>query len=109
MISRSGRTRTCARVETHFTDHKRLKRIPFGTRRGQALGVWLVALCYSRLYELDGFCPTEALHAFAGGKAIQDLVDVGLFARGEEDGLSGVIVVNYAQFNGTKSKRKGMR
>jgi hypothetical protein len=109
MISRSGRNRTCALVETSFPHDERLERIPVGTRRGQALGVWAVALCYSRLHELDGFCPTEALHAYAGGGGIQDLVDVGLFARAEQDGLSGVIVVNYAEVNDTKSKRKGAR
>ena len=33
IMSRSGRKRTCARVETNFPDHKRLKRIPRGIRR----------------------------------------------------------------------------
>src|SRR5579859_6132954 len=106
-MSRSGRKRTCARVETSFPDHKRLKRIPFGARRGHALGVWIAALCHSRLHELDGFCPTESLHAFAGEEIIQALVDVGLFARGEQDGLTGVVVVNYAEFNDTKQDIKG--
>jgi hypothetical protein len=96
-------------VETSFPDDERLERIPCGTRRAQALGVWVVALCHSRLHELGGFCPMEVLQAFVGDETIQDLVDVGLFTRGEEDGLIGVVVINYAQFNGTKSKRKGMR
>jgi hypothetical protein len=95
-------------VEASFPYDERIQRIPVG-RRAHACGVWVAALCYSRRHELDGFCPTEALHGFAPEEAIQHLVDVGLFARAEEDGLSGVIVVNYAQFNGTKSKRKGMR
>ena len=102
-MSRSGRKRTCARVETSFPDHKRLKRIPPGTRRSSALGVWLAALCYSRLHELDGFCPTEALQGYAGERVIRDLLDVGLIARAEQDGLAGVVVVNYAEFNETKS------
>jgi len=90
-------------VEASLPDHKRIKGIPFGPRRGHAFGVWTAALCYSRLHELDGFCPSEVLHAFAGGEAIQDLVDVGLFARAEQDGLVGVVIVNYAEFNDTKA------
>ena len=96
-MSRSGRRRTFARIETSFVDHNWLNRIPFGPRRAHALGVWLAALCHSKLHELDGFCPTEALHAFGGGdQAIQDLVDAGLVARGERDGVVGVVVVTYA-------------
>jgi hypothetical protein len=102
-MSRSGRKRTCARVETSLPEHKRLRRIPPGTRRGHALGVWLAALCHSRFHELDGFCPTEALHGFLPDEAIEDLVNVGLFARGEQDGVVGVVVVNYAEFNDTKA------
>ena len=102
-MSRSGRKRTCARVETNLPHHSRLTRIPLGVRRGHALGVWLAALCHSRQFELDGFCPTEALHGLAADKVIQDLVDVGLFARLEQDGLVGVIIVNYAEFNDTKA------
>ena len=102
-MSRSGRKRTCARVETNFPDHRRMQRIPPGIRRASALGVWLAALCHSRLHELDGFCPIEALQGYAGERVIRDLVDVGLIARGEQDGLAGVVVVNYAEFNETKA------
>src|SRR5580698_5218970 len=103
-MSRSGRWRTCALVDASFPNDERLQRIPSG-RRTRALGVWMVALCYARRHELDGFCPMESLHGFANDEVIQDLVDVGLFARGEEDGLSGVIVVDYAECNGTNAKR----
>ena len=103
-MSRSGRKRTCARVETSFSDHKRLKRIPFGPRRGNALGVWVAALLHTRHHELDGFCPAEELHAFANENAVQDLVDVGLFARAEQDGLAGFVVLDYAECNPTKAQ-----
>ena len=104
MRTRSGRTRTCARVDVNFSRDLRLMRIPFGPRRGQALGVWLAALCHSRQFELDGFCPTEELHAFAVDDAVQDLVDVGLFACAEQDGLAGFVVVDYAECNPTKAQ-----
>ena len=103
MRTRSGRTRTCARVDVNFPRDIRLMRIPFGPRRGQALGVWLAALSYSRR-ELDGFCPTEELDAFSSEGVVQDLVDVGLFARGAQDGLAGVVVVDYADCNPTKAQ-----
>ena len=103
MRTRSGRTRTCARVDVNFSRDLRLMRIPFGRRRGQALGVWLAALSYSRR-ELDGFCPTEELDAFSSEGVVQDLVDVGLFARSEQDGLAGVVVVDYAECNPTKAQ-----
>ena len=103
MRTRSGRTRTCARVDVDFSRDLRLMRIPFGPRRGQGLGVWLAALCYSRR-ELDGFCPTEELDAFSSEGVVQDLVDVGLFARGAQDGLAGVVVVDYAECNPTKAQ-----
>jgi len=68
-MSRSGRKRTCARVETSFSDHKRLKRIPFGPRRGNALGVWVAALLHARppsvLLGLLG--PPGTLLRLAGG------------------------------------------
>ena len=102
-MSRSGRKRTCARVETNFPDHRRMQRIPPGMRRASALGVWLAALCHSRLHELDGFCPNEALQGYAGERVIRDLLDVGLIARGEQDGLAGIVLVNYAEFNETKA------
>ena len=104
MRTRPGRMRTCARVDVNFPGDRRLMRIPLGPRRAQAIGVWLVALCYSRHFELDGFCPTEDLHAFASEDVVQDLVDVGLLARGEQDGLAGVVVVNYAECNPTKAQ-----
>ena len=103
MRTRSGRTRTCARVDVNFSRDLRLMRIPFGPRRGQGLGVWLAALCYSRR-ELDGFCPTEELDAFSSEGVVQDLVDVGLFALSEQDGLAGVVVVDYAECNPTKAQ-----
>jgi len=103
MRTRSGRTRTCARVDVDFSRDLRLMRIPFGPRRGQALGVWLAALCYSRR-ELDGFCPMEVLDALSSEGVVQDLVDVGLFACSEQDGLAGVVVVDYAECNPTKAQ-----
>ena len=103
MRTRSGRTRTCARVDVNLSRDLRLMRIPFGPRRGQGLGVWLAALCYSRR-ELDGFCPTEELDAFSSEGVVQDLVDVGLFALSEQDGLAGVVVVDYAECNPTKAQ-----
>ena len=103
MRTRSGRTRSCARVDVDFSRDLRLMRIPFGPRRGQALGVWLAALCYSRR-ELDGFCPMEVLDALSSEGVVQDLVDVGLFACSEQDGLAGVVVVDYAECNPTKAQ-----
>ena len=104
MRTRSGRTRTCARVDVNFLRDLRLMRIPLGTRRARAIGVWLAALCYSRRFELDGFCPTEELDSFSSEGVVQDLVDVGLFARGAQDGLAGVVVVDYAECNPTKAQ-----
>jgi len=78
--------------------------VRFGPRRAQALGTWLAALCHARRSELDGFCPTEVLHAFATNGVVQDLVDVGLFAPGEQDGLAGFVVVDYAECNPTKAQ-----
>ncbi len=103
-MSRSGRRRTCARVDAIFPNDMRLMRIPRGTRRGQAIGVWLAALCHSRRFELEGFCPTEELQAFPSGDVVQDLVDVGLFARAEQDGLAGFVVLDYAECNPTKAQ-----
>ena len=102
-MSRSARRRGCARVDVNFPYDMRLKRIPLGPRRAHAVGVWLAALCYSRR-ELDGFCPTEELDAFSSEGVVQDLVDVGLFARGAQDGLAGVVVVDYAECNPTKAQ-----
>ena len=97
MRGRSGRKRACVRVDVIFPDDMRLMRIPLGVRRARAIGTWLAALCHARQFGLDGFCPTEALHAFAVDEVIQDLVDVGLFVRGEQHGLAGVVVVNDAE------------
>jgi hypothetical protein len=91
-------------VDVNFPYDMRLKRIPLGPRRAHAVGVWLAALCYSRRFELDGFCPTEMLRAFAGDDVAQDLVDVGLFIRGEQEGLAGFVVVNDAECNPTKAQ-----
>ena len=90
-------------MDVNFPYDMRLKRIPLGPRRAHAVGVWLAALCYSRR-ELDGFCPTEELDAFSSEGVVQDLVDVGLFARGAQDGLAGVVVVDYAECNPTKAQ-----
>jgi hypothetical protein len=95
--------RTCARVDVDFPRDLRLMRIPPGPRRAQAIGVWLAALCYSRR-ELDGFCPMEVLDALSSEGVVQDLVDVGLFARSGQDGLAGVVVVDYAECNPTKAQ-----
>ena len=103
MRTRSGRMRTCARVDVDFPRDLRLMRIPPGPRRAQAIGVWLAALCYSRR-ELDGFCPMEVLDALSSEGVVQDLVDVGLFARSGQDGLAGVVVVDYAECNPTKAQ-----
>ena len=96
-MSRSDRKRPCADGGRRASTRERLERIPPGKRRAAAVGVWLAALCCSSQYELDGFCPTEALHGFANDEVIQDLVDVGLFVRGQHDGLVGVVVVDYAE------------
>jgi hypothetical protein len=96
-MSRSIHKRTCASVDTSLPDDERLTRIPVGARRGRALGAWAAALCYSSQHELDGFCPTKALQAFAGDEVIQDLLDVGLVVRGQRDALVGVVLVNYAE------------
>jgi hypothetical protein len=44
------------------------------------------------------------LRAFAGDDVAQDLVDVGLFIRGEQEGLAGFVVVNDAECNPTKAQ-----
>lgn len=71
--------------------------------RAAALGVWIAALCYSRGQDLDGFCPTEALGLLGCSEAVDELVRVGLFARGTRDGVDGVVVLKYAEHNETKS------
>jgi hypothetical protein len=92
-----------ARVGVRIAGHHRFLRIP-APKRAAALGIWLAALTFSRAEQLDGFCPLEAIQAIAPRDIIDRLVDVGLFTRQEENGIHGVWVLKYDDFNDTKAE-----
>lgn len=100
----SGRIRIAARVGVEIPKHERMLMIPRGGQRAAALGVWLVATCFSRERELDGFCPAEALDGYARPESLQNLISVGLFAESEKNGVRGYTVVKFAEFNETKDE-----
>lgn len=93
-----------ARVGVRVAGHPRFLRIPAGMLRAAALGVWMSALTFSREEQLDGFCPFEAIQSVATEDVVQRLVDVGLFARDEQDGVHGVRILKYSEFNDTKEE-----
>lgn len=92
-----------AKVGVRIASHPRFLRIP-QKKRAAALGVWTAALCFSRGEELSGWCPSEAIEAIASEESVGCLVDVGLFSRGDEDGVAGVWILKYEQFNDTKEQ-----
>ena len=94
------------KVDVGLPRHHRSLRIPSGIRL-EAIGLWLMALCYSREQELDGWCPLCALAEVVSGPddpVLVALVDVGLMSLGDKDGVSGVIVLRYAEHNETKAE-----
>ena len=90
-----------AKVDVTLPQHHRVLRIP-RDRRAAALGVWLVALCYTRGNELDGFVPGEAIDLVASKRVLEDLVGVGLLSADEKDGVHGYLLLRYAEHNETK-------
>jgi hypothetical protein len=93
-----------AKVDVTLGQHHRVLRIPFGIR-AEALGVWMLALLWTRGNERDGFCPLEAIDRVASESVVEKLVEVGLFAHeSDEHGVAGVRVVRYEEHNETKSQ-----
>src|ERR1700733_15189517 len=103
MSLRNGRAVVVVRVGATLPSHPRMLRIQKGDVRGAALGAWLAATGYSRLEELDGWCPAEALEGVASKATLERLVEVGLFDPRERDGVPGFDVVKYAEFNELKA------
>jgi len=104
MTSPSGRSRIVAKVGVDLPEHERLLRVPKGNVRAAVLGVWTAAVCVSRRREKDGFCALEWVESFATDETIGILVDVGLFERVTQDGVPGVLVLRYDEFNETKAQ-----
>jgi hypothetical protein len=104
MTSPSGRAHVTARIGVNLPWHAKMIRIPKGPARAAALGVWTVATCYARGHETDGFCPFEQLESYMTDDTVALLVDVGLFAIDEQNGLRGVRVLRYDEFNETKEQ-----
>jgi hypothetical protein len=71
--------------------------------RAAALGVWTAVLCYSREHMLDGFCPLSAIREIATDGILDELVAQGLMAHTEREGRPGVVILNYAKHNETKT------
>jgi hypothetical protein len=71
--------------------------------RAAALGVWTAVLCYSREHMLDGFCPLSAIREIATDGILDELVAQGLMAHAEREGRPGVVILNYAKHNETKT------
>lgn len=92
-----------SRVGVRIAGHPRFLRIPT-PKRAAALGVWLAALSFTREEQLDGFCPLEAIQTIASKDIVDRLVEVGLFAREEQDGIHGVRILKYEEFNDTKAE-----
>lgn len=103
-IRKNGRATVLAHVGVGLPSHPRMLRIPKGAMRGEALGCWLAATCYSRDGELDGWCPAEALEAISTPETRARLVEVGLFAASKRDGVEGYLVLRYEEFNETKEE-----
>lgn len=90
-----------AKVDVTLGQHHRVLRIP-KDRRATALGVWLLALLYTRGNDLDGFAPKESVDMVATDQAIEDLVTVGLLSAHEHEGVHGYLIYRYAEHNETK-------
>lgn len=98
-----------AKVGVGLAGHHRFLRIPAGAKRGHALGVWTAATNFTRKEQLDGFCPLEALQTVSTEDIVNRLVEVGLFAREDQDGVHGVRVLKYEEFNDTKADIEAAR
>jgi|HubBroStandDraft_5_1064220.scaffolds.fasta_scaffold18407_4 hypothetical protein len=103
-LRKNGRATVLAHVAVGLPSHPRMLRIPKGRARGEALGCWLAAICYSRDGELDGWCPVEALEPVSTPETRAKLIEVGLFEASDAHGVAGVIVCRYVEFNETKSE-----
>lgn len=98
-----------ARLGLDLIDHPRLMATPPGVRAA-SLGVYAYAVVYARRHETDGFVPMGAIDQLGCPKEVTEaLVSVGLFARKVHDGIHGVLVVKYAEFNETKSEIEARR
>jgi hypothetical protein len=103
-LRKNGRMTVVAQFGVDLPSHPKMLRIPKGRARGEALGAHFAATCYSRKEEQDGWCPLEALDAVATPETIRRLVDVGLFEFEEKDGVPGVRVLKYEDFNETSEQ-----
>jgi hypothetical protein len=104
MADTSGRLRIAVRIGVDIPDHERLLRIERGVPRTLALGVWLVANCRTRGKEKSGWCAVEWLEPHATVEVVAGLVEAGLFAYEDQDGVHGVRVLRYEEFNETKEE-----
>jgi hypothetical protein len=91
-----------AKVVLDLTDHPRVMRIPL-VLQDACLGTWLRALLYTRKHELDGFCPGNVIETTAGEDVLRWLVSVDLFARHEQNGAHGYLVLRYERHNDTRA------
>lgn len=93
-----------AKVDVSLGQHHRVLNIPSGIR-AEAVGVWTLALLWTRGNERDGFCPLSALDKVARGKVLTELERVGLIAREvDDDGAHGIRILRYEQCNELKSR-----
>lgn len=92
------------KVDVDLPGHHRLLRIPRGIRRASALGVWTAAICYTRMHELDGFVPAEALEGYATDESVSDLTSAGLMVTSSRDGIEGYEVCKYAEHNEVRAE-----
>lgn len=93
-----------AKIDVTLAEHHRVLQIPVGIR-AEAMGVWMLALLWTRGHERDGFCPIEALHKVAREKIIAKLEAVGLVTREvDEYGVHGIRVLRYEAHNETKAQ-----
>ena len=104
MADSSGRFRLAVRIGVEIPDHKRLLRIESVERRREALAVWTVANCRTRGKEESGWCALQWLDPYATVEVVTLLVDVGLLAYEDQDGVHGVRVLRYEEFNETKEE-----
>lgn len=93
-----------AKTDVTLGRHHRVLRIPVGIR-AEAIGVWTLALLWTRENERDGFCALEALDKVARRKIIQELERVGLVtSEADEDGVVGIRILRYEEHNEVKAE-----
>lgn len=93
-----------AKVDVTLPQHHRVLDVR-SDMIAEAVGVWVIALCYTRQQQLDGYCPLTAIRHVARDEVLAELVRVGLLSREEKDGrVAGYVVCKYAEHNETRSQ-----